>query len=73
MTQIVVVGAGIIGLYTVFELIERGIDPHTITIIAEFFRETNPFTTHRHTLAPITLHSLTLSISLVTLTSALMK
>lgn len=28
-------GAGIVGLYTTFELIERGIDPDTITIIAE--------------------------------------
>lgn len=32
----VVIGAGIIGLYTTFELIEKGIDPKSITIVAEY-------------------------------------
>lgn len=33
---IVVLGAGVLGLYTTFELIQRGIDPNTITIVAEY-------------------------------------
>ncbi|CAH2354374.1 putative D-amino-acid oxidase [[Candida] railenensis] len=35
MVEHVVIGCGIIGLYTVFGLLEKGIDPKTIAIIAE--------------------------------------
>ncbi|KAK6464084.1 hypothetical protein DFJ63DRAFT_333676 [Scheffersomyces coipomensis] len=36
MSQITIIGSGIIGLYTAFLLTERGIDPKNIKIIAEF-------------------------------------
>lgn len=37
MIQLANIRAGIIGLYTTFELLNKGIDPASITIIAEFF------------------------------------
>ncbi|KAI5964072.1 IFG3 [Candida pseudojiufengensis] len=36
MTKIVIVGSGIIGLYTAFTLIENGTSPNDISIIAEY-------------------------------------
>ncbi|KAI5968007.1 IFG3 [Candida margitis] len=36
MTKIVIVGAGIVGFYTAFCLLERGVDARDITIVAEY-------------------------------------
>ncbi|EGW31942.1 D-aspartate oxidase [Spathaspora passalidarum NRRL Y-27907] len=36
MTKYVIVGSGIIGLYTTFQLLEHHIAPHEITVIAEY-------------------------------------
>ncbi|ODV80580.1 nucleotide-binding domain-containing protein [Suhomyces tanzawaensis NRRL Y-17324] len=36
MPQVVILGAGIIGLYTTFLLIDRGVNPAEIAIVAEF-------------------------------------
>ncbi|ODV61923.1 FAD-dependent oxidoreductase [Ascoidea rubescens DSM 1968] len=39
MTKAVVLGSGIIGLYTVFHLLEKQIKPSDITVVAEYFAD----------------------------------
>ena len=36
MTKYVVVGAGVIGLYTTFSLLEKGVQGNEITVLAEY-------------------------------------